>query len=90
MEQSATKSFDGERRIMYAEKLIVETDLSGMLKKVPKLPPNKQLEAIFLVLSESSAKVAVVRTPHPDIAGKVIIKGDIINCATSSDWDLPQ
>ncbi len=75
---------------MYAEKLILETDLSGKLKKVPKLPPNKQLEAIFLVISDSTSTVAVLRTPHPDIAGKVIIKGDIISSVPSSDWYLPQ
>ena len=65
---------------MYAEKLILETDLSGRLKKVPKLPPNKQLEAIFIVISDTTSSVAVFRTPHPDIAGKVIIKGDIMRC----------
>jgi len=48
------------------------------------------LEAIFIVISESTATVAVLRTPHPDIAGKVIIKGDIIGSIPSSDWDLLQ
>jgi hypothetical protein len=33
--------------IMDAEKLILETDASGNLRHVPKLPPNKQLEVIF-------------------------------------------
>ena len=81
-------------KFMYAEKLILETDLSGKLKKVPKLPPNKQLEAIFLVISKSTSTVAVLRTLkwtlNPDIAGKVIIKGYIISCLPPSDWDLPQ
>jgi hypothetical protein len=78
-----------KEEFMYAEKLTVETDLSGMLKKLPKLPPNKQLEAIFLVIAEGSgATNDILRTPHPDIAGKVIIKGDIINGVPSSDWDL--
>ncbi len=88
MEQQNDQTEKG--KIMYAEKLILETDLSGKLKKVPKLPPNKQLEAIFIVISESTATVAVLRTPHPDIAGKVIIKGDIIGSIPSSDWDLLQ
>jgi hypothetical protein len=35
---------------MDAERLILETDALGNLKQVPKLPPNKRLEAIFLVL----------------------------------------
>ena len=37
---------------MDAERLILETDASGNLKQVPKLPPNKQLEAIFLVIGD--------------------------------------
>ncbi len=36
---------------MYAERVIVETDQFGVLKSLPKLPANKQLEAIFLVVS---------------------------------------
>ncbi len=38
---------------MDAERLILETDASGNLKQVPKLPPNKHLEAIFLVIGDS-------------------------------------
>ncbi len=75
---------------MYAERLILETDLSGNLKKMPKLPPNKQVEAIFLVISESTSSVPVRRTPHPDIAGKVVIKGDIMSSAPSSSWALSE
>ena len=75
---------------MYAERLILETDRAGMLKDVPKLPPNKQLEAIFLVISESTPAVAVGRAPHPDIAGKVTINGDIMSSEPSCGWDLPE
>jgi len=35
---------------MDAEWLMLETDAAGNLRHVPKLPPNKQLEAIFLVV----------------------------------------
>ncbi|MEI6652764.1 MAG: hypothetical protein WCL42_09355 [Chlorobiaceae bacterium] len=45
------------------------------------LPPNKQLEAIFLVISESTPSVAFRRIPHPDIAGKVVINCDIMSSA---------
>ena len=37
---------------MDAERLILETDASGNLKQLPKLPPNKQLEVIFLVIGD--------------------------------------
>ncbi|MGJ3247565.1 MAG: hypothetical protein ACFE0I_16010 [Elainellaceae cyanobacterium] len=40
---------------MDAERLILETDASGNLRHVPKLPPNKQLEAIFLVVGDVPA-----------------------------------
>ena len=35
---------------MEAKRLILETDAAGNLKQVPKLPPNQQVEAIFLLL----------------------------------------
>ena len=76
---------------MYAERLMLETDMAGKLKRVPKLPPNKKLEAIFLFISEDAFSTAALRrVPHPDIAGKVIIKGDIMSSEPSSSWDLPE
>lgn len=70
---------------MYAERLILETDQFGKLKHLPKLPANKQFETIFLVLKDVTKHVK--RTPHPDIAGKIKIIGDIFNSAPSSDWN---
>ena len=76
---------------MYAERLILETDMMGKLKRVPKLPPNKKLEAIFLVISENAVSTEYLRrVPHPDIAGKVVIKGDIMSSVPCSNWDLPE
>lgn len=70
---------------------MLETDMMGKLKPVPKLPPDKKLEAIFLVISEKAVLTATLRrAPHLDIAGKVIIKGDIMSSAPSSSWDLPE
>ncbi len=69
---------------MYAERMIIETDQTGNLKKQPKLPPNKQFEAIFLILKNVNVK----RTPHPDIAGKIKITGNIFDSIPSSDWNL--
>ncbi|MDM8561441.1 hypothetical protein [Candidatus Parabeggiatoa sp. HSG14] len=71
---------------MYAERLILETDQAGHLKKWPKLPANKQFEVIFLVLKDVSKYKK--RTPHPDIAGKIKITGDIFDSIPSSDWNL--
>jgi hypothetical protein len=74
---------------MYAERLLLETDVSGKLKNVPILPANKQLEAIFLVIDETN-QVKPRRQPHPDIAGKAKIMGNIIDTAPVADWDLPK
>ena len=73
---------------MYAERLMLETDVTGKLMKMPKLPPNKQLEAIFLVISESVTGENVRRTPHSDIAGKTKIIGDIFDSVPTASWDL--
>ena len=74
---------------MYAERLILETDMSGKLINIPVLPANKQLEAIFLVIADS-AQQACRRKPHPDIVGKTKIFGNIIDAAPIGEWDLPK
>ena len=74
---------------MYAECLILETDVSGKLKSIPVLPANKQLEAIFLVIAETD-QAKPLRQPHPDIAGKTKIMGNIIDSAPVAEWDLPK
>ena len=73
---------------MYAERLMLETDLTGNLMKMPKLPPNKQLEAIFLVISDSVVGENIRRTPHSDIAGKTKIIGDIFDSIPVLSWNL--
>lgn len=73
---------------MYAERIILETDSLGHLKHQPRLPPNKAIEAIFLVLDDSESHVA--RRPHPDIVGKVRILGDTLDSVPETDWDLPR
>jgi hypothetical protein len=72
---------------MYAEKMIVTTDNFGNLQAMPKLPANQKFEAIFLVLENK--KIMPKRCPHPDIAGRVKIMGDIINTAPQAEWNLP-
>jgi hypothetical protein len=53
------------------------------------LPANKQLEAIFLVIAESE-QTDSHRQPHPDIAGKTKIMGNIIDAAPEPEWNLPK
>jgi len=73
---------------MYAERVILETDASGHLKQQPLLPPNKAVEAIFLVLEDMDHPKA--RSPHPDIAGGTRILGTILDSVPDADWDLPR
>lgn len=77
---------------MYAERIILETDTAGNVKSVPKLPPNRQVEAIFLVLEEGETRATPPqrRRPHPDIAGRLTILGDVMSSLPVVDWDLPR
>ena len=76
---------------MFAERIISETDMRGCLKAVPVLPPNTRFEVIFLGFDLiDNLNNARPRVPHPDICGKMTIKGDIINSAPESLWDLPK
>ncbi len=72
---------------MHAEKIILETDQQGNLLHIPKLPPNAQLEAIFLVLNQLPPPPKI-RKPSALIAGKGKIVGDIVaSAAPESEWD---
>jgi len=73
---------------MYAKRLILETDVTGKLKRMPPLPANKQVEAIFLVIDDIEQKNGP-RHPHREIAGKINITGNIINTVPEKDWNLP-
>ena len=72
---------------MYAERLILETNPEGKLKKLPKLPANKKIEAIFLVMDDVIIR-SVKRTPHSDIAGKIKIMGDLFDTVPATDWEF--
>jgi hypothetical protein len=76
---------------MHAERIILETDTQGNIKNAPKLPPNRHVEAIFLVLDESEtpAPPKPRRRPHQDIAGRLRILGDVMSSAPGNEWNLP-
>lgn len=71
--------------MIYAERMIVETDIAGNIKQLPKLPANSRIEAIFLVMDEQPQPL---RQPHPDIASKTRILGDIFSSVPETDWNL--
>lgn len=72
--------------MMFAERLILETDPQGNLMQVPKLPPNARLEAIFLLLDECVPETR--RRVSPVIAGRGKIHGDIVSpVVPEGDWE---
>jgi hypothetical protein len=75
---------------MQAERFILETDAVGMLKHVPPLPPNKQVEITFAVVGDSPTSGTPRRTPHPDIAAKGKILGNIFDSVPPADWNLSE
>ncbi len=75
---------------MHTERLLLDTDQKGNLKGLPKFPPNKKVEVIYMVLDRSEQKKSIRRSPHQDIAGKIRIMGNIFDTASDQDWNLPK
>ncbi len=77
-------------KTMYAEKLMLETDSHGHLKQLPRLPPNVQLEAIFLILTDYPQTSSIPRRkPSPKIAGQGQILGDLVEPVVApEEWEV--
>ncbi|ACA98420.1 MULTISPECIES: hypothetical protein [Cyanophyceae] len=75
---------------MKAQHIILETDPSGNIKNIPKLPPNKKIEGIFLVLDDVADSSLPVRKPHPDLVGQVQILDDTFDSVPETDWEILQ
>jgi hypothetical protein len=76
--------------VMNTERLLLDTDNKGNLKGLPKFPPNKQVEVIYLIIDNPEPKNFAPRFPHRDIAGKMRIMGNIFDTASEQDWNLPK
>lgn len=75
---------------MNKERLILDTDNKGNLKGLPKFPPNRKVEAVFLIVDSPDQKICTRRFPHRDIAGKIRIMGNIFDTASENEWNLPK
>ena len=72
---------------MQAERVILKTDAQGNLMGLPKLPPNTQLEAIFL-LPDVETSTPPKRMPPPSLRGTVSASGSSFDPMMSDeDWD---
>ena len=76
---------DNEGFDMPAERFILTTDPAGNLTGLPKFPPNRQVEAILLLLDED---IRETRCLHPDIAGKAVITGDVFGSAPEDELSV--
>ena len=75
---------DDEEKIMYAEKLLLETDEHGDFKQQLHLPLHSKMEVIILVLEKLPVPK---RKPATEIAGKARILADIVQpIVPIEDW----
>ena len=72
---------------MQVERLFEQVKDRHVLIELPDAFNNRRVEIIVLTADEP---VAVRRRPHPHIAGRVQINGDILGSLPESDWDLPR
>jgi hypothetical protein len=72
---------------MQVQRQILEVTRREVTIELPASFVNHQVEIIALTVDEERP---VRRRPHPDIAGKVTIRGDIFSSVPESDWDVPR
>jgi len=72
---------------MQVERLFEQVKDRQVLIELPDSFNNHQVEIIILTMDDAPP---VHRRPHPDIAGKIKIHGDILSSVPESDWDLPR
>jgi hypothetical protein len=70
------------------EHMVLKTDKHGSLIGLPSFPPNMKVEAFFKIVDQAEGKTSVQRVPCPDIAGKTLIKGNIIDTVDIGEWNL--
>ncbi|QHU99985.1 hypothetical protein NON20_08595 [Synechocystis sp. B12] len=75
---------------MQSQHIILETDELGNIKNPPKLPPNKRIESIFLVVEDINKLDSLVNQPHPDLVGQVQIVGNVFDSVPEQDWEILQ
>jgi len=68
------------------ERVVVEMAGRRVVLDLPASFENHRVEIIARVLDD---KPPSTRQPHPSIAGKMKIHGDIFNSVPESDWELP-
>lgn len=74
---------------MQAQRFITEVTNHSISVKLPEGFKHHRVEVIVLGLDEQDG-APLARQPHPEIAGRVKILGDIVSSVPEQDWDLPR
>ncbi len=71
---------------MQIQRHYADIQSTRLTMELPESFLNHEIDVIVSILDD---KAPIVREPHPDIAGKLIIKGDLFDSVVNDDWDLP-
>lgn len=74
---------------MQVQPVLGRVDDGTLSIQLPESFNHRRVEVIVLTLDEDEPGL-VQRHPHPDIAGRMQIRGDILGSAPEQDWDLPR
>ena len=72
---------------MQVQRRIAEVKHQQLVIELPESFVHHMVEVIILTIDEESP---VMRRPHPDIAGKMHILGDVLESVPNADWDMPR
>lgn len=72
---------------MQVERVFEQVKDRRVLIELPDNFNNRRVEIIILTVDDPPA---VHRCPHPEIAGRLKIHGDILSTVPETDWDLPR
>ena len=71
---------------MQIQRYYADIQSTRLTIELPESFLNHEIEVVVSILDDKSR---ILRKPHPDIAGKLIIKGDLFDSVADADWDLP-
>lgn len=71
---------------MRVQRQISEIRTTQLTIELPESFVNHRAEIIVQTLDDNQP---TQRQPHPDIAGKLVIKGSLLDSVPADDWDLP-
>ena len=72
---------------MQVERRFEQVKNQQVIIELPESFIDHKVEIIVLTVDEETTPS---RRPHPDIAGKMQIVGDILTSVPEADWDLPR